>query len=155
MRVFVDCTELLDGVDIADICVPTSLHKSMVLEAARAQKHVICEKPIALTPEDATVMIQGCSEAGIRLFVGMVVRFFPQYRLVQELASTGQLGQLGVLRLKRVAYVPQKLTDNWYLDERHSGGMVIEKRLSADFIHYADSTDQQRVAPSGMTNDHD
>lgn len=124
IRAFGDYTELLDCVDIVDICVPTSLHKSMVLEAANARKHVVCEKPIALTLEDAAAMIQGCAQ--VRFFVGMVVRFFPQYRLAKELVANGQLGQLGVVRLKRVAYPPQKLADNWYLDETRSGGMIID-----------------------------
>jgi predicted dehydrogenase len=128
IRAFADYTELLDYVDIIDICVPTPLHRAMVLHAARAKKHVICEKPIALTLEDAKAMIQGCDQAGVRLFVGMVVRFFPQYRLAKELVANGQLGQLGVIRLKRASYPPQPSTlqNNWYIDESRSGGMIID-----------------------------
>ncbi len=126
MRVFSDYAELLDAVEIVDICTPTPLHKPMVLEAARAGKHVICEKPIALTPEDARTMILACNEAGVRFFVGMVVRFFPQYRLAKELVANGQIGKLAVLRLKRVAYVPQKPAENWYFDATLSGGMVVD-----------------------------
>ncbi len=130
---FADRAKLLDSVDIVDICLPTFLHKSMVLEAASAHRHVICEKPLALTLEDAAAMIQGCDRAGVRLFVGMVVRFFPQYRLAKELAASGRLGQLGVVRLKRVAYPPRIMEtgsgsphDSWYLDENRSGGMIVD-----------------------------
>jgi myo-inositol 2-dehydrogenase/D-chiro-inositol 1-dehydrogenase len=56
----------------------------------------------------------------------MVVRFFPQYRLAKELVANGQIGKLGVLRLKRVTYVPQKSVDNWYFDPTLSGGMVVD-----------------------------
>lgn len=126
MKVYADYPSLLEDVDIIDICVPTYLHKAMVLEAAAAKKHVICEKPIALTLQDGRQMIAACEEAGVRFFVAMVVRFFPQYRLSRELVAKGQIGQLGVLRLKRVSYVPQKPGDNWYADEARSGGMVVD-----------------------------
>jgi myo-inositol 2-dehydrogenase/D-chiro-inositol 1-dehydrogenase len=126
IRVFADYTELLNEVELVDICTPTPLHKPMVLQAAKAGKHVICEKPVALTPEDARTMIQACKEAGVRFFVGMVVRFFPQYRLAKEFVTSGQIGDLGVLRLKRVTYVPQKSPDNWYFDPTLSGGMVVD-----------------------------
>jgi myo-inositol 2-dehydrogenase / D-chiro-inositol 1-dehydrogenase len=126
MQTFTDYSDLLKAVELVDICTPTPLHKPMVLQAAKAGKHVICEKPIALTPGDARVMIQACQEAGVRFFVGMAVRFFPQYRLAKELVASGQIGTLGVLRLKRVSYVPQKSPDNWYFDPMLSGGMVVD-----------------------------
>src|SRR4029077_10006276 len=85
MRTFADYEELLNEVEIVDICTPTPLHKPMVLQAAKAGKHVICEKPVALKAEDARSMILACREAGVRFFVGMVVRFFSQYRLAREL----------------------------------------------------------------------
>src|SRR5260370_8837543 len=96
MRVFSDYAELLNAVEIVDICTPTPLHKPMVLQAAKAGKHVICEKPVALTPEDARTMILTCQEAGARFFVGMVVRFFPQYRLAKQLVPHVQIRNLTV-----------------------------------------------------------
>jgi myo-inositol 2-dehydrogenase/D-chiro-inositol 1-dehydrogenase len=119
-------TDLLEDVDIVDICTPTPTHKSMVLEAAQAGKHVLCEKPIALRHEDGEAMIQACQKAGVRFFVCMVVRFFPQYRLAKDLVNEGKIGNLTVLRLKRVSYPPQKKGDNWYLDESRSGGMFVD-----------------------------
>lgn len=126
MRVYDDYPALLNDVDIVDICAPTYLHKEMVLGAAAARRHVICEKPMALTVEDAQEMITACEGAGVRLFIAMVVRFFPQYRLARELVAKGQIGRLGVMRLKRVSYLPQKALDNWYADEARSGGMVVD-----------------------------
>ena len=126
IRVYKTYSDLLQDVDIVDICVPTHLHKDMVLQAASAKRHVVCEKPIALRLLDGLEMIEACDKAGVRLFVAMVVRFFPQYRLSRELVAKGQIGQLGVMRLKRVSFVPQKQGDNWYLDETRSGGMVVD-----------------------------
>jgi len=126
MIAYADYQELIDQVDLVDICTPTSEHRSMVLQAAAGRKHVICEKPIALTVQDAQAMIDACTQSGVRLFIGMVVRFFPQYRLAKELVDQGRVGQLGVLRLKRVAYPPSKPVDNWFVDETRSGGMVLD-----------------------------
>jgi myo-inositol 2-dehydrogenase/D-chiro-inositol 1-dehydrogenase len=125
-RAFNDFAELLESVDIVDICVPTSMHRSLVARAAGARRQVICEKPIALNLADAEAMIQACSQSGVRFFVGMVVRFFPQHRLAKQLVANGQVGELGVIRLKRVAYPPEKFGDNWYIDESRSGGMLID-----------------------------
>src|SRR5580692_6124058 len=70
IRRFGNYADLLDTVDIVDICTPTATHKPMVLGAAEAGKHVICEKPIALSVEDAQAMIDACRD--VRFFVGMV-----------------------------------------------------------------------------------
>jgi predicted dehydrogenase len=126
MIAYADYQELINDVDIVDICTPTQHHKPMVIEAAAAGKNIICEKPLALTVQDGQAMIDACAIAGVRLFVGMVVRFFPQYRLAKQLVAQGKCGHLGVLRLKRVAYPPAKPADNWYIDEAQSGGMVLD-----------------------------
>jgi predicted dehydrogenase len=123
IRTFPNHDELLNNVDIVDICTPTATHKSLVLAAAKAGKHVICEKPIALTVEDAQAMIDACQ--GIRFFVGMVLRFFPQYRSTKQLVAAGRIGEPGVLRLKRVSYVPQN-PEAWYFNQTLSGGMVVD-----------------------------
>jgi predicted dehydrogenase len=119
-------TDLLEDVDIVDVCTPTAAHRSMVLKAAEAGKHVLCEKPIALQLEDAEIMIQACQKAGVRFFICMVVRFFPQYRLAKNLVDDGKIGHLTVMRFRRVSYPPQKEIDNWYLDEERSGGMMVD-----------------------------
>jgi predicted dehydrogenase len=126
MRVYDSYGQMLSEVDAVDICAPTFQHKELVLQAAAAGKHVICEKPIALSVADGQTMIEACKQAGVRFFIAMVVRFFPQYRLSRQLVQQGQIGDLGVIRLKRVSYVPHKSTDNWYFDETRSGGMVVD-----------------------------
>ena len=125
-KAFSSLEALLEEVDVLDICAPTHLHRSMTQAAAFAGKHVICEKPIALTLEDANAMIEVCSSHNIRLFIAQVVRFFPQYRAAQEILKSGQLGNLGVLRLKRMGYQPKAVGENWFLDETKSGGMILD-----------------------------
>ena len=138
-------TDLLQEVDIVDICTPTATHRSMVLEAAHAGKHVLCEKPVALRQEDAETMVRACEGAGVRFFVCMVVRFFPQYRLAKDLVSEGKIGNLTVLRLKRVSYPPRKKVENWYIDETRSGGMIVDLMIhDFDFARWVGG-DVERV----------
>jgi predicted dehydrogenase len=117
---------LLADVDIVDICTPTNLHRDMTMQAAEAGKHVLCEKPIALTLDDGRAMIDACKKANVRLFVGLVVRFFPQYIAAQQAIASGQIGKVGVIRLARAGYQPRKSLDNWFTDESRSGGMILD-----------------------------
>jgi myo-inositol 2-dehydrogenase / D-chiro-inositol 1-dehydrogenase len=125
-RVCSSLGELLEHVDVVDLCVPTHLHHAMTLEAAAAGKHIICEKPMALELSDARAMIESCEKAGVRLFIAQVVRFFPQYRAARDAVQSGQLGNLGVMRLKRAAYQPRVSGENWFLDPLKSGGMILD-----------------------------
>lgn len=58
-----------EAVDAASICTPHILHCPLALEAAAARKHILCEKPIALTVEDATRMNDAAERSGVRLYV--------------------------------------------------------------------------------------
>lgn len=123
----VDTTEeLAERVDVLDICAPTHLHRRLVELGAEAGVHVICEKPLALTPEDADAAVAACERAGVRLLVGHVVRFFPEYRAVRAQLMAGELGEPAVLRLRRLTYQPKKAADNWFVDEAKSGGLVFD-----------------------------
>jgi predicted dehydrogenase len=124
-RVFTSYEELLHQVDIIDICTPTDFHKELTLQAAKAGKHIICEKPITLSLKDGQDMIEACNQAKVRLFIAMVVRFFPQYQLAQQAVSSGQLGTLGVMRFKRMGYQPTG-DEGWFTNEARSGGMVVD-----------------------------
>ncbi len=118
--------QLLETVDVVDICLPTPHHLEYTLAAAKAGKHVVCEKPTALTLADAQAMLEACETAKVRLFIAHVVRFFPQYQAAANSLARGEIGSLGALRLKRNAYQPAKDEDNWFLDESRSGGVVLD-----------------------------
>ncbi len=125
-RVYPDYAALLNDVDVIDICTPTHLHYEMVLQAAAAGKHVICEKPLARTLAQAQEMIHTCRTAGVRLFVAHVVRFFPEYALAKAQVDQGKVGKPAVVRLTRASYRPKKPSGNWFLDFEKSGGMMLD-----------------------------
>jgi predicted dehydrogenase len=117
---------LVADIDILDICVPTNLHREMTLKAAQAGKHVICEKPIALSVEDGKAMIEACEKAGVRLFIAHVVRFISAYRTAKNTIDAGNIGKPCIIRLTRAGYQPRKTVDNWFVDESRSGGMMLD-----------------------------
>lgn len=126
MKVYETYDDLLADVDIVDLCIPTDLHREFTIKAAEAGKHIICEKPIALTVEDGQAMIAACEKAGVRLFIAQVLRFVSQYESAHDVIASGQIGKPGVIRLTRAAYQPRKAADNWFTDENRSGGMILD-----------------------------
>ncbi|MDQ7035815.1 MAG: Gfo/Idh/MocA family oxidoreductase [Anaerolineae bacterium] len=126
IKAYSSLDSLIADVDILDICVPTNLHKEMTLKAAQAGKHVICEKPIALTVADGITMIKACEEANVRFFIAHVVRFISQYRAAKDTIDAGNIGKPCVIRLSRAGSQPRKSTDNWFVDEQRSGGMMLD-----------------------------
>ncbi|MCL6443294.1 MAG: Gfo/Idh/MocA family oxidoreductase, partial [Alicyclobacillus sp.] len=118
---------LLDAVDpdVIDVCVPTYFHRTYVEQIASLGKHVICEKPIARTLEDARAMIEACRQAGVQLYIAQVVRFFPEYRRARDLVVSGALGNIGTARTARVGSFPHA-TENWYANLGRSGGVLVD-----------------------------
>ena len=117
---------LLADVDIVDICTPTDRHLGIALAAAAAGRHVVCEKPLALTVADAERISAACDAAGVRLFVGHVLRFVAEYAAAQAMVARGDIGDPAVLRFKRAAFRPRKADDHWLFDPARSGGMVFD-----------------------------
>jgi len=68
-----------EDIDAVDICLPTFLHKEYVIKAARAGKDILCEKPIALTVEDAEEMIQAAKINKVKLMIAQVISFWLEY----------------------------------------------------------------------------
>jgi predicted dehydrogenase len=125
-KVYPSLDEMLPDVDVVDICSPTHLHHEMAIKAAAAGKHVVCEKPLARTTQQAQEIVDACRQAGVQLLVAHVVRFFPEYALAHSAVKEGQIGKPGVIRLHRGSYRPKKPAGNWFLDEDKSGGILMD-----------------------------
>lgn len=91
-----DWKELIarDDIDLIDINAPSDAHKEIALAAAKAGKHIFCEKPLALTLSDAREMLQAAEEAGITHMVGFNYRFSPAVKLAKKIISSGRLGTI-------------------------------------------------------------
>lgn len=117
-----DLDELFDHVDLVDICTPSDSHVEFVGRAVRAGRDVICEKPLGLTTEEAAGAVRVARAAGIRLYVGHVVRFFGAYFNAYQAVKSGKIGTPAVLQFRRAGGQPKSRA--WMADERRSGGVV-------------------------------
>lgn len=116
--------DVLGWCDAVDICTPTPTHRGLVEQAAAAGVHVMCEKPLARTADDARAAAKACATAGVLLFPAHVVRYFPAYRAAEDAVRRGVIGEPGVLRFSRIAEFPQR--SGWYADEKQSGGILMD-----------------------------
>ena len=112
-------------IDVVSICLPTPLHKEYLIKVADQGSHVVCEKPLARTLSDAKEMIAYCQEKDVKLFVGHVVRFFPEYVRTKQLLDTNKIGTPAVVRTSRGGGFPNASND-WYADFNSSGGLVLD-----------------------------
>jgi predicted dehydrogenase len=83
-----------DDIDLIDINAPSNAHKEIAIAAAKAGKHVFCEKPLALTLADSREMLEAAESAGITHMVGFNYRFAPAVQLAKKLVEDGRLGQI-------------------------------------------------------------
>jgi predicted dehydrogenase len=86
---------LLDqAVDAVYIPLPNHLHAEWTMAAARAGKHVLCEKPLALTTKDAQQMVDVCNQEGVQLMEAFMYRLHPSWVAARELVAAGRIGEL-------------------------------------------------------------
>ncbi len=83
-----------DDIGLIDINAPSNVHKDIAIAAAEAGKHVYCEKPLALTLQDARDMLEAAEKSGIKHMVGFNYRFTPAVMLAKKLIDEGRLGDI-------------------------------------------------------------
>lgn len=93
-RAYGSYQDLLDdpSIEAVYIALPNSLHAEWTLRAARAGKHVLCEKPLACDASEGEAMLAACRAAGVLLMEAAMYRFHPRMRRLQELVAGGALG---------------------------------------------------------------
>lgn len=124
-----------EEVHAVDICTPTDLHVPFALEAISAGKHVFCEKPLALDPEEAGKICTAAAAAGIFAQVGHCIRFWPEYLALAGLVQSGSVGRLLSLHLDRRAARPPHGTANWLNVSARSGGAAMDLHIhDTDFV---------------------
>jgi glucose-fructose oxidoreductase len=121
--------ELIDNPDIHVVYVvtPTSLHAKYVLAAAQAKKHVWCEKPMAMTPEECQSMIDACAQNGVKLSIGYRLQHEPNTRTVMAYARSKPYGE--IQRVEALAgysgYSPEE-ANLWRLKRDMGGGALYD-----------------------------
>jgi 1,5-anhydro-D-fructose reductase (1,5-anhydro-D-mannitol-forming) len=111
-------------VDAVYISTTNELHKAQTLAAAAAGKHVLCEKPLALTLEDAREMVAACKKAGVVMGTNHHLRNAASHRKIRELVQSGAIGKPLYARVFHAVYLPPHL-QGWRLNKPSAGAGVI------------------------------
>lgn len=121
-RWFTDYTDIVNNpdVDVATVAIPDQQHVKVSCDLLRAGKHVLCEKPLALTREDIEKMVKVADESGSKFMVGQICRFTPSFEKAKEIISSGTIGEIYFIE-SEYAHDYMKLCDDWRADPNRHG----------------------------------
>ena len=135
VRTYSEVDELLADkeVDLVDITLPPACHADVACRALACGKHVLSEKPMALTTADCRRMQRAANSAGRQLLVAHVLPYFPEYAWALRLIRSGRYGQLRGGSFKRVIAEPKWLSNYW--NPQQVGGPMLDLHVhDAHFI---------------------
>ncbi len=121
-RYFSDLSALLkEDVQAVVVCSENAHHKQMVVEAAEAGKHILCEKPIATTLEDGQAMVAVCQKNGVKLQIAFPCRFHPAVAKVKQMLEQEAIGEVLAVNCTNRGRMP----GGWFVDRRLAGGGAV------------------------------
>jgi predicted dehydrogenase len=115
------------AVDLVDLCVPNDEHARLAIRALEAGKHVLVEKPIALTTADADAMVAAARASGRLLMVAHVLPFLPEFAFAREAVESGRYGGLRAAHFMRVISKPD--WSSGIADADRSGGPAVDLHI--------------------------
>jgi len=130
-----DLDDVLElGPDVISVCTPPRTHADLTVRSIEAGRHVLCEKPVALTLADA-LRIQHAAETSDRVvMIGHVSRFEPDHRAAQELVAAGHVGEVAMMVHSMTTSLPGWSEGGWLARPEESGGPLVD--LSAHSFDY-------------------
>ena len=122
-RVFTDYKQMLaeQDIEMVTIAAPNYLHAQMTVDIADAGKHVVCEKPLCMTLEEADLMIETCRRKGVLFMYAEELFFTPKYVKAKEMADQGAFGRVYLVKQMEKHFGPHA---PWFWDVEKSGGGV-------------------------------
>lgn len=139
VELYADFDRMLENanLDVVSITLPTYLHAEYSIKALAAGAHVLCEKPMALNVKDCDRMIKAAERSGKVLQIGHCVRFWPEYAETKRIVDSGRYGSVIAATFQRLGSAPPWSMDNWFIDEKRSGGMALDLHIhDTDFVQY-------------------
>lgn len=112
------------SIDAVYISTTNELHRDQALAAAKAGKHILCEKPLAMSLDDARAMVQAAKDAGVVLATNHHLRNAATHRAMREAIKAGRIGTPLAARVFHAVYLPPHL-QGWRLEKPEAGGGVI------------------------------
>ncbi len=132
IRVYKDGLDLINDPEVeeVDICAPTYLHAAFAIAALKAGKHVLLEKPAALTVKDVKAIVAEAEKSGKCFTVGLCVRAWPEYRKAFELFKAGKIGKIRSALFKRFSpNIDGDAWKNWFMKDENSGGALLDLHM--------------------------
>jgi predicted dehydrogenase len=122
-RATTNLAELLswDDVQAVYIGTPVYLHAQQAIAAAQARKHILCEKPLAMSAAECRRIVTAAQANGVKLAVGYMMRFHSLHRRLKEMIDQGELGQPVLARASFTCWYPQ-IAGAWRQDPQQGGG---------------------------------
>lgn len=161
-HVYTDYHHLLarDDIQAVSICTPNYLHAEQTIAAAQAGKHVLCEKPMAISIAEADNMISAAEDAKVQLMVGFTHRFYPFNQKARELIAGGKIGRPYTVRCRfahRGPYTSWGAMSEWFFDsKRAGGGAALDMGIHAlDLIRFVLGAEVRSVSANLATFVHD
>jgi 1,5-anhydro-D-fructose reductase (1,5-anhydro-D-mannitol-forming) len=111
-------------VQIVDICTATPLHAPLAIAALRAGKHVICEKPMALSVQECREVEEAAAASGKQLMVAHCLRYWPHYVKAQQMLASGEYGRALYAQFQRSGGAPTWSAGGWLMKPEQSGGVL-------------------------------
>lgn len=139
-QVHLEASELLarEDIDVVDVCTPQHLHRDIVVAAAEAGKHILCEKPIAAKPSDAAAMISAAQDANVVLAVVHNYLFFPEVLAAQRIIDSGRIGDIRTVTVNMLGVVDSPgaagYRPQWRHDPASAGGGVLMDMLHGVYL---------------------
>ena len=127
-----------DDVDLVDVCTPQHVRRDLLVAAAGAGKHTVCEKPLASVPADAAAAVAAAERAGVRLAVVQNYLFFPEVIAARRLIQAGAIGEVRVVMVNLLGVVDSPgapgYQPRWRHDWAASGGGVLMDMLHGVYL---------------------
>ena len=125
---------LKEKLDMIDICTPTYLHADQAIKAMNNKVNVLCEKPIALNPDDARSIAEATERNGVFFMAAQVIRFCPEYNYLKKTFDEKKYGELHQICMSRICMLSP---DSWANDSEKSGGAALDLHIhDMDFLIY-------------------
>lgn len=124
----------LNNIDAVIVVTPTVYHNEIVVAAAKAGKHVLCEKPMAMTVKECNAMIKACKDSKVKLQIAFMRRFDESFLYAKKRVDSGEIGR--VVLIKSLTHGPST-PKSWMYDIRKSNGPLAEVNShDIDALHW-------------------
>lgn len=146
-----DLAALLDAdLDVLSVCTPSPTHAGLAVGGLEAGLHVLCEKPIARSLDDAERIVRASEQSSGICMIGHVSRFEADHALAQQVIASGQLGEVQMMSHSITTSLPGWSEAGWFADPERSGGPLVDLAVhSFDFLSWASGTAAVRVHAVG------